>query len=618
MRKILWAVVSVLMGLSMVMAACGPASTLTTPATPPTPTTPVTLPTPATPVTPAAPLEKEAVKPSVEAPKYGGTLTLVQNVDFTRWDTHAMPTPGNSLSLTNQLPWDGDWALGKAGGYGSGKTDWAGYYYIFDLFTGYVAEKITWSTDTARDTGTIVYQIRRGIRYSLDPKSEASRLANGRELTADDVILNFKRAGSTPGFFMYNVNPGLRTANITKTGPLEVTVKVGLGDLITAINWFSGKVQIMPPEVWQRYGGTTAEMGNWRVVAGTGPFMLTDNIPGSVATMIRNQNYWMKDPVGPGKGNQLPYLDTVRVLIIPDASTRQAALRTGKIDLMTAITWEDATQIRKTATGILDVETPLQRGASIAMNNQRAPFTDVRVRRALLLATDLETINKGYYGSLAQINTYPNILNESYADLYLALDDPGFPKSARELYIYNPAKAKQLLAEAGYPNGFKTSVILLNTDVDLYSIIKEMWTKAGIELELKVRESAAKTTLGNAGDYDLNTGTPPSLAQFYTGGGSLDTTNKSYGNVQDTTLSQGYEKVRRATITDFRQGMREMKELTKYIVDQVYNIPLPAVATRVFWWPWVRNYSGEQYPGVSVIWPQFVWYDVALKKSMGH
>ncbi|MEK7353678.1 MAG: ABC transporter substrate-binding protein, partial [Chloroflexota bacterium] len=317
-RRILWLVVSGLMALSLIMAACGPAAPSSTPTTPTTPTTPST---PASPTTPATPTEKEAVTPTVEAPKYGGTLSLVQGTDFTRWDTHAMPTPGNALSLTNQLPWDGDWTLGRAGGYGAGKTDWAGYYYVFDLFTGYVTEKIDWSTDTVKDTGAIVYQIRRGIHYALDPNNEASRLANGRELTADDVILNFKRAGSTPGFFMYNVNPGLRTANITKTGPWEVTVRVGLGDLITALNWFNGKVQIMPPEVWQKYGGTTAEMGNWRNVVGTGPFTLTENIPGSAATMVRNPNYWMKDPVGPGKGNQLPYLNAVRVLIIPDAST---------------------------------------------------------------------------------------------------------------------------------------------------------------------------------------------------------------------------------------------------------------------------------------------------------
>jgi pyruvate/oxaloacetate carboxyltransferase len=59
------------------------------------------------------------------------------------------------------------------------------------------------------------------------------------------------------------------------------------------------------PEVVEKYGSGA----DWRNSVGTGPFMLTDLVASSSATLVRNPNYWDKDPVGPGKGNQLPYLD---------------------------------------------------------------------------------------------------------------------------------------------------------------------------------------------------------------------------------------------------------------------------------------------------------------------
>ena len=84
------------------------------------------------------------------------------------------------------------------------------------------------------------------------------------------------------------------------------------------------------------------DMTNWKNSEGTGPFILKDYVAGSQVIMVRNPNYWMTDPIGSGKGNQLPYLDSVRCLILPDASTRQAAMRTSKIDVLSGQLWEDA------------------------------------------------------------------------------------------------------------------------------------------------------------------------------------------------------------------------------------------------------------------------------------
>jgi len=84
--------------------------------------------------------------------------------------------------------------------------------------------------------GTITYKIRQGIHYGLNPKSEASRLANGRELTADDVVFCLSIRTKDPAFYLYKANPELRTANITKTGPWEVTIKLPLAALGNGCN----------------------------------------------------------------------------------------------------------------------------------------------------------------------------------------------------------------------------------------------------------------------------------------------------------------------------------------------------------------------------------------------
>ena len=91
------------------------------------------------------------------------------------------------------------------------------------------------------------------------------------------------------------------------------------------------------------------------VNVGTGAFMITDFVPGSVATLKRNPNYWDKDPIGPGKGNALPYIDELRYLIIPDASTREAAMRTGKIDQwgLTGDQWETVNTLKKNVPALL-------------------------------------------------------------------------------------------------------------------------------------------------------------------------------------------------------------------------------------------------------------------------
>ena len=86
----------------------------------------------------------------------------------------------------------------------------------------------------------------------------------------------------------------------------------------------------------------------------------------------------------------------------------------------------------------------------MAMRMDQKPFNDIRVRRAMNLAINKKEIIDSFYGGNAEMHTYP--FPPSFKDVYTPLEK--LPPSARELYTYNPEKAKKLLAEAGYPNGF--------------------------------------------------------------------------------------------------------------------------------------------------------------------
>ncbi|MEE8413303.1 MAG: ABC transporter substrate-binding protein, partial [Dehalococcoidales bacterium] len=464
-----------------------------------------------------------------------------------------------------------------------------------------------------------VMQVRQGVHWQL-VDSPAGRLVGGRELTADDIVTNFNRLITAPDAWIVHGQPQVATtASIEKTGPWEVTIRTP-SDYLTAFSWLvqgSGFFRIYPPEVVEEYGG----FEDWRNAVGTGPYMIVDYVPGSIVSFVRNPNYWERDPSGPGEGNQLPYPDKLRQLIIPDMSTTYAALRSGKIDLQTGVGLIDSQSLFKTNPEIESLKYLSAGPWAIAfrVDLPGKPLSDLRVRRALLMAIDFDSFVRDYYGGEAEADVWP--VSRQVTALYQSIDE--MPESVQELYRYDPEKAKELLAEAGYPDGFKTSVIIDGNAerIDELSIFKDMWAKVGVELDIDIKESGNYSRIrGVARDFEdmlyrARYGSY-SIQIYFSAARSAAINNQSRVNDPPGSIpyvEDLYNSMNEYIFTDWPQAYEQHKKLKEFLLENAYQVTRPTPYTYNFWMPWLNNYYGQ---GTGLV--RYAWIDEDMKESMGY
>lgn len=504
-----------------------------------------------------------------------------------------------------------DWSKGKAG---TGEFDWGGGEQRLDGYGPELAE--SWETPAI---GIWVLKVRRGVRWALNPASEASKLMNGREYTADDAVWSTRQLLASPTSWINLSQPAVsKAATIEKTGPWEVTFKTPV-DPFTGLFWLvqgGGFNYHFPKEVKEKYG----DMQDWRNSVGTGPFMLTDFVSQSVATLVRNPNYWERNPVGPGKGDQLPYAETVKLLIINDVSTQLAALRTGRADWLDAVEGEDARNLLKSNPKMQSIKyVPAPFGVGMRTDKQELPFKDKRVRQAMTMAIDFEALKKDLYGGEAEVLSTP--VNSAYKSVYVPIE--GMPAAVQKLYKYNPEEAKKLLAEAGYPNGFKTKMIVQNTSsqLDPAAVFKAMWAKVGIDVEIQPREAAVYTAINsNRSHEEMVWRTLPgaSLTSFYaqTNIRGTGVNNPSYINEppgKDPVMEKAFQDIQKNVILNMPEAEKIWKAEVPHILEQAYWVSNVAPYSYYIFQPWVKNYYGGSATGRFT---KYMWVDQDLKEQI--
>lgn len=230
---------------------------------------------------------------------------------------------------------------------------------------------------------------------------------------------------------------------------------------------------------------------------GTGPFQIQSYQSRDKVVLKRNDAYWEGKPV----------LDQIVYQFMPQQSTRELALRTGDVDAIDLDSRQDVIDRVRRQKATIDITTS---GVPyiLYINLTKKPFDDIRVRRALAHATDRD--NLGNF-----------IGKELFAPEYSSTPAGyvGHTDDVRR-YPYDPAKAKSLLAEAGFPSGFTTDAIVSSSVLYLpvMQVLQEQWKKSGITVELKVvdhptfhrliRQDASPLVIYNADRY-------PKTAQIY-------------------------------------------------------------------------------------------------------
>jgi peptide/nickel transport system substrate-binding protein len=540
-----------------------------------------------------------------EKPRYGGTITIASTTDPTAFDDAFSVTVHvntSTLNLTNDVLCQGDWAKGPAGTH---ETDFLlGSINSMSLKSGALAD--SWEIPYR---GKIIFHIREGVYWHNKAPT------SGRLLTVDDVVFSLNRAIKTKGNYI-NVTYANFSANGVVTGDnvaRTVTVECPPEEWINLIAMIPNYFSIFPKDACELWGN----MNDWRHSIGTGPFMLTDYVSAGSMTFTRNPNYWETNPVGPGKGDQLPYVDSVKWLIVPDSATYWAAFRTGKIDGAGG-TYTDVKEFLSNP----DVKyTQYINDYCYVMfmrtDKTDLPFSKKEVRQALTMAIDFNKIVKDYYEGRATLLCWPISPIKEFEGAFVPFNE--MPTNIQELFSHNVTKAKELLTQAGYPTGFSCKVLTYNspTFTDYLSQIVTMWADIGVSLTIDARDYVTWVTRARTRNYD-------ELINYYDSGvwqkflnvQGVSQYNLSY--INEPAYNEAFIKAGELFGFDDAALAALHKSLYLDMVENCWAIPTPNAWSYVVWWPWVKNWNGELYVGYYSypLYMKYRWEDTDIKFQM--
>ena len=341
------------------------------------------------------------------------------------------------------------------------------------------------------DDGTVyTFTLRDGLKWS-----------DGKPVTANDFVYAWNRAidpeTAADYAYMFEVIDGYDEGKLNVTAPDDKTLVVKLKNRVpyflelTAFPAFSPVRQ----DIVEQYGDAWATKPETYI--GNGPYKVTEWVPGSHITMTKNENYWNYKNLG---------MQNIKFVLMDDPGAQLNAFIKGEILFTDEIpndeidTWRDKPEFHLEG----------QLGTYyVSFNTQREYLNNPKVRQALTLAIDREFI-------VREIGKAGQVPAGAFVPIGLSDADPS--KEFREVggdyydpydYEGNLEKAKQILAEAGYPNGegLPTFEYLYNSESEGHRLIGEalqdMWGKLGVKINLVSQEWATFLNTRKNGDYDI-------------------------------------------------------------------------------------------------------------------
>jgi len=427
---------------------------------------------------------------------------------------------------------------------------------------------------TVSDDGTVyTFKLRKDVKFH-----------NGYPFTADDVVFTWQRGKGEKITYREDFNV---VKDVQKVD--DYTVKVILDKP-------NSMMLLQMNEHWgilsKKYYDEVGESGYLQNPVGTGPFKFVQWNKGDRIVLEANKDYWQKG---------YPKVDKLIYRPIPESSTRVAALKAGDIDIISRLGPEQADSI-KAASNVKLVTYPKDRVYYITFNNMSSgkgtPIENVKVRQALSYAVDTQAIIDNIFNGKA----------EQVAGMVVP-GNLGYDPSIKP-YPYDPQKAKQLLAEAGYPDGFEIGMAgpsdtYINFE-DVLQAVAGYFKDIGVTVDLQFMES------GKFWNLEANRELPPLFGDSWSSStgeafprlvGSVGGKDASYAAWYDPKLVDMVEQIR--LTPDQNERAKVYTKILKYMHDNPPFIylyqPLAFEATRAN----VKNYNprvSEQYylKGVSV------------------
>ncbi|EKF43895.1 extracellular solute-binding protein [Nitratireductor indicus C115] len=282
---------------------------------------------------------------------------------------------------------------------------------------GAVEPSLAESWDVSEDGKVYTFKLHTGVKFH-----------DGTDFDAEDVKFTLDRARAEDSTnAQKQLFAAIDTVEAVDPQTVKVTLKTPQGAFLYNMGW--GDAVIVAPE---------SADGNKEKPIGTGPFKFDSWAKGSAVRLVRNPDYW-GDPVA---------LEKAEFRIVPDAAAAIPALLSGDVQAFPQMPVGDAlSQIESDPRFVVKIGAT-EGETILAMNNGKEPFNNLKVRQAIAHALNRPEIIAGAgYSEAPEIGSHFSPANSAYVDL-------------TGTYPYDPANAKELLAEAGYPDGFKATLKL--------------------------------------------------------------------------------------------------------------------------------------------------------------
>lgn len=580
--------------IGLALYACGPAVAPTAPPTTAAPTAAPTATTAAPATAPAAatatpqrpsagggatPTPLPTLAPSAvtaAGPKYGGILRGLSPREQP-WDPH-LTTGGAAELRTNS-----GLVLGQVF-----TRQWPDKGKCDMPLTPDTAETWKWVEPTLFE-----FNIRSGIRFHDKPP------VGGRELTASDVVFSLKRFGENVSGVGY-IYDNIETIEDIGRYTVRIRLKEPYSGLIPEFLALYRGANLVAPEAaaGPRKDYSDPEK-SW---IGVGPFQFQQWLPGVKQVFTKNPSYFMAG---------LPYVDRLEMLSVPDQSTQVALTVGGKLEVNHRVPIPIEASLRRNAPQLEIQGCPYwAMGLNLDVRNDKPPFSDVRVRRALSMALDRQALVDTVLGGRGSVEYIVGSHHQPWS-----LPMAGFPPEVRRYLEYRPDEARRLLAEAGYPQGLEVTFQTTRGDgypyTDFSEAVASQLGKAGFKVNLEWMERARYTGTVLEGDF---------REMAYARSGQADvvrwlqermfSANPPAGNrsrIKDAALDALISELARATRE--QDQMELWKKIQIHLADQAYvfqpvnHMDLDARQ------PWVKSKHGHGFAQYMASLLTNIWLD---------